>query len=144
MKKCLASMFALAVLSLVSQARAAEGLPSSSALSAMGLSGMQIMSDAEGMSVRGMGYSGNPHSVKPSSLAFGASYAKVGDHGASAGSVNGYLATGPHAAGGSNLSFAGKVNVKAHVYGPIDSLHVGAKVHATVVFAGGASSAYSH
>jgi hypothetical protein len=41
-----------------SSARAEDGAPSTSALSAMGLSGMVVMSDDQAMSVRGMGFSG--------------------------------------------------------------------------------------
>ena len=39
-------------------ARAADGVPSSAALSAMGLDGMVVMSDDQAMTVRGMGFSG--------------------------------------------------------------------------------------
>ena len=39
-------------------ARAADGAPSTTTLTAMGLDGMVVMSDDQAMSVRGMGYSG--------------------------------------------------------------------------------------
>ena len=51
--------FAIAALlacALVSPAAAGEGNVSNRALSSMGLSGLKVMSDDQGMNVRGMGY----------------------------------------------------------------------------------------
>jgi hypothetical protein len=81
-----------------SQALAANGVPSDTTLAAMGLSGLRVMSDSEGLAVRGLGWSG--------SSAYGQSFAVVATHGAAAGSTNGYNASGKKVAGGANLSFA--------------------------------------
>src|SRR5262249_53593451 len=74
----------------------ASELPSHATLQAMGLGDLQIMTDEEGLSVRGMG-----------ALAYGQSFAAVSGPGAAASSVNGYLSQGSHSAAGKNLSFAG-------------------------------------
>src|SRR5262245_43942117 len=66
-----------------SAAFAANGLPSRATLNEMGLGGLQIMSDAEGLAVRGQG-----------AIAYGKSWAVVSAPGASAGSTNGYLSEG--------------------------------------------------
>ena len=102
MKVCL---LGLAMLALVgaSQVWAANGRPSSETLSAMGLSDLQVMSDAEGLSVRGMGWYG--------ASAAGKSFAVVSAYGATAGSTNSYNAKGKYKASGENESYAG-VEVK--------------------------------
>ena len=84
-----------------SSALAANGLPSRATLNEMGLGSLQIMSDTEGLSVRGQG-----------AIAYGKSWAVVSGPGASAGSTNGYLSQGSHSAEGENLSFA-HVSVKS-------------------------------
>ena len=78
-----------------SSALAANGLPSQATLNEMGLGSLQIMTDAEGLSVRGMG-----------AIAYGKSWAVVSGPGASAGSTNGYLSEGSHSAEGETESFA--------------------------------------
>ena len=85
--------FAL-VVALSSSAVAQNGLPSNAALEAMGLSGIQILSDSDAMAIRGMGYQPphNPHDGgkdKPWSAASGLSYANVGDAGVHGDSVSG-------------------------------------------------------
>jgi len=82
-------------------ALAADGLPSQATLKAMGLGDLHIMTDTEGLSVRGMG-----------AIAYGKSWAVVSGPGASAGSTNGYLSEGSHSAEGDNLSFA-HVSIKS-------------------------------
>ncbi len=82
-----------------SQALAASGLPSDTTLAAMGLSDLRVMSDSEGLTVRGLGYNG--------ASAYGKSFAAVSSHGATAGSTNGYNAKGKYVAAGHNNSYAG-------------------------------------
>jgi hypothetical protein len=71
--------------------------PSKASLSALGLGGMQPMSDAQGSKVRGMG-----------AIAWGSSYANGVSvfSGSSAGSNPGYLAVYPHAAAGFSYATA--------------------------------------
>ncbi len=80
------------------QALAASGRPSDATLAAMGLSDLRVMSDGEGLAVRGLGYNG--------ASAYGKSFAVVASHGAIAGSTNSYKASGKYKASGHNLSFA--------------------------------------
>ena len=102
MKVCQLILLVVAALS-ASQALAANGQPSDATLAAMGLSDLNVMSDSEGLAVRGLGWSG--------SSAYGQSFAVVATKGAVAGSTNGYKSSGKKVAGGSNLSFA-SVEVK--------------------------------
>jgi hypothetical protein len=81
-----------------SQALAAGGLPSQATLSAMGLAELRVMSDSEGLAIRGLGYSG--------ASAAGKSWASIAGYGAAAGSVNSYNAKGKYLAGGRNESEA--------------------------------------
>src|SRR5690606_38270664 len=132
----LSTCCALAV--AASSASAANGIPSSSRLAAMGLSGAKIVSDPDAMSVRGMGYT--PSSAKASR----GSFALVGDIGkdglAAAGTLNVYKAEGGHYASGQHFSEAGKtvkhgkiVIIGGKKFGEI-------KVHSVHVFAGGSAS----
>jgi hypothetical protein len=109
MKRCLIVVLAASMLvAFVGVARAEHGMPSQATLRAMGLSGMQVMSDREAMGVRGMGYYSSRE--KPKAIAFGISYAKVSGHyGARAGTVDGFFAKGKHYAAGAHGSIAGKV-----------------------------------
>ena len=127
-----------------------SGVVSDSTLRAMGLSGMQVMTDAEALAVRGKGWDGggylevpNGHHSKPWSLAGGASFAAVGDDDVEAGTVNFYLAEGEYAASGTNFSEAGAtwtdilsvdINGIVKTETQVESIHV---------FAAGASSAMS-
>jgi hypothetical protein len=89
----------LAAFAVATPLFAAGGRPSSETLSAMGLSGLNVISDDAGLAVRGFGYNG--------ASAYGQSFAVVAGHGAAAGSTNGYKANGKKKASGANLSFAG-------------------------------------
>jgi hypothetical protein len=88
-----------------SQALAAGGLPSDATLAAMGLADLHVMSDHDGLAVRGFGYHGGA-----SARGFG--WAVVSTPYASAGSVNSYDASGKNKAGGQNSSYAG-VEIKS-------------------------------
>ena len=141
MKKLLTVVAALAVMVILSaSASASEGAISSATLKAMGLSGMQVMTDDAGMDVRGFGYQ-RGKGKKSLAIAFGASYAHVGGKGGSAGSVDGYLAVGKHFAGGAHGSVAGKTTKHVTKKGRRGK-HV--KKHSVKVYAGGfaVSSAY--
>jgi hypothetical protein len=106
MNRCLTVVLAASLLATLSSAAQAEqGMPSQATLRAMGLSGMQVISDRDALNIRGMGYQ-KSHSK---AIAFGASYAKVNGKGAEAGTVDGYYAEGKHYAGGAHGSIAGKV-----------------------------------
>ena len=165
MKRCLTVVLAASMLvAFVGVAQAGHGMPSQATLRAMGLSGMQVMSDREAMGVRGMGYySSNKSnkSNKSTAIAFGISYAKVGGHyDARAGTLDGFFAKGKHYASGKHGSIAGKVVIKkggrgghgGPPKGPPNETYTngnggppkgpphdggGVKVKAIVVFAGG-------
>ncbi len=109
MKRCLIVVLAASMLvAFVGVAQAEHGMPSQATLRAMGLSGMQVMSDREAMGVRGMGYYSSRE--KPKAIAFGISYAKVSGHyGARAGTIDGFFAKGKYYAAGAHGSIAGKV-----------------------------------
>jgi hypothetical protein len=158
MKRCFTVALAASLLvALGSVAQAAQGMPSQATLRAMGLSGMQVISDFDAMSIRGMGYQ-KSHSK---AIAFGISYAKVSGHGAEAGSIDGYYAEGKHFAAGKHGSIAGKIVItkggkrkhRGHDGGNMDWVgdtnttppngdhhgggHKNVKVKAVIVFAGG-------
>ncbi len=105
MKACVTSLLSVGLLAtLAGSAHAEQGLPSQAMLSAMGLSGIQVMSDSEALTIRGLGYGG--HSV---AIAYGKSYANVGGYGAKAGSKDGFFAKGKYSAKGKHGSYAGKI-----------------------------------
>jgi hypothetical protein len=146
---------------MVSQvAHAESGRPSRQALDAMGLGSLVVMSDDEALAVRGEGFRGGS-SVK----VFGNSFATINGKNGGAHSENGYFAEGKHAAKGSNFSFAGVVHIWSDHKGKgRDWGHKNprgghgwmpggdwggkpggdVKIHATVFFAGGSSSAWAH
>lgn len=127
---CCAALMA----SAASTAAAHDGAIDNNTLAAMGLSGVQIVSDQEASSVRGNGFA----------IAAGGSFAFVGSHHAAAGSANGYLAAGHHFAGGVNGSVAGKTVTRTRVVrgprGPVRSVRT---THSVKVYAGGFSAAAS-
>lgn len=156
MKRCLiVAMAASMLVAFVGIAQAENGMPSQATLRAMGLSGMQVMSDREAMDVRGMGYSSHGSTA----IAFGISYAHAGGQGASAGSLDGYFSKGKYLAGGSHGSIAGRIvitkgggggggppkgtNGGPPNGGPPNGGGGGTQVKATIVFAGGFAHAYA-
>jgi hypothetical protein len=86
----------VAVVVMMAGAAKADGNVSSSMLAKMGLSGMQVMSDVQGTTVRGMGYYHRQNVVA------GVSYASAGY--ASAGGA--YYAAGNNFAAGASVSHA--------------------------------------
>ena len=129
---CLA-VLAVAVL-FTSPADADNGLVSSAQLQAMGLAGMQVMTDAEAMSVRGKLLSGNTFRLprqrpnnkkhkKPWTLAAGGSIAGIaGEHdgkGLIVGSANLFISDGKYFAGGaSEADFSLTKSKTEEVMGP--------------------------
>jgi hypothetical protein len=105
MKVCKLSLLVAALLvgalTAASQALAAGGVPSDATLAAMGLTDLRVMTDSEGLAVRGLGYSGF------GAAAFGKSWAVISTPHGSAGSFNGYNSVGNYQASGDNFSFAG-------------------------------------
>jgi hypothetical protein len=151
MSKVITTLCAALVCVVVSNAKA-EGI-SAGAMSEMGLSGLTVMSDSEGLAVRGKGSIGlhcdSCVRTEPSAKAFGNSFATMrlencpdcvalegGSH-----SENGYVAMGPYYAAGTNFSEAGAV------YTTIESVDVGGavttltKTTSARVYAGGFSTA---
>lgn len=137
---------ALAMMCLVSSVQADNGAIDSATLSAMGLSNVQVMTDAEAQDVRGMGYSVRPR--RSLALAFGVSYATIGggSHGGggSAGTVDGFLAFGNHVAKGDHSSIASietvKTETKTILGVPAYSI---TKTHKLTIGAGGSSSSFA-
>ena len=115
MKSVLTFAAACSMLALAGVAQADNGTPSQSTLDAMGLSGLQVMSDSEADSVRGFGYYG--YSPKNSYvLAYGKSYAHVSGYGAKAGTKDAYYAEGTYYAKGRHGSRA-RIVVKKGKHG---------------------------
>ncbi len=121
--KLFVTLPALALIVALSGSAFADNGISQATLQDMGLAGIELMSDADAMAIRGMGWDGGhdipkpPTSDKPWSLAFGISYAKVdgGYHSeASAGTVDGFVAEGKFMAAGEHLSEAGIVKSDTH------------------------------
>jgi hypothetical protein len=123
--KTLLSIASVLVLS-AAPALAGQGHVSSQSLAKMGLSGMQTMSDAQGMSIRGTSIA----------VVSGSSHAFINGEGGGANSSNSYFAAGHHSASGANVSFAvaGDVTIRG------DDVHVSAGF----VAAGGFSTAHAH
>jgi hypothetical protein len=126
MTKLFVTLPALALAVILSGSAFADNGISSETLNEMGLAGIQVMSDADAMAIRGLGYDGGHHSPAPStsdkpwSLAFGVSYAKVekdGHYGddASAGSIDGFIAEGKYMAAGEHGSEAGYVKTETKI-----------------------------
>jgi hypothetical protein len=92
-------LFCLVTVVLLAASQASAAVPSEATLAAMGLSGLEVMSDAEGLAVRGFGYRGTS--------ANGKSFAVVSTKNASAGSQNSYSANGKKFSFGANESYAG-------------------------------------
>lgn len=117
-EEALAMKMLLAVASVLvltaAPAFAAEGQVSDQSLAKMGLSGMQTMSDNDGMQVRGL------------SIAVVGGFSTASVPGAS--STNFYFAAGHHSASGNNASVAGSIS----------------GYHVTIVGAGGFSSAHAY
>jgi len=116
-------------------ASAEDGLPNQETLSAMGLSGMQVMSDQEALSVRGQGFA----------FAGGLSWAFIGPGFPNAASVNVSASYGDYWASQTNGSTADKlkINVTNVVFYPDGSVAVNGNAKYTRYSASGYSSAKS-
>ena len=148
MNKMILVVPALAMMCLVSSAQADNGAIDSATLSAMGLSNVQLMSDAEAQEVRGMGYRPRPKKHKSFALAFGVSYAHIGggSHGGggSAGTVDGFLAFGNHVAKGDHSSIASieKTETKTKTILGVPAYSI-TKTHKLTIGAGGSASSFA-
>lgn len=119
------------VASMVSTVSAADAI-SKSTLASMGLGSMQVMSDNDGLAVRGLGYRGTYATVWGESTA---NYqGQTSTNGYEAGAKHKY---GPSSAEGKNLSVAGTVKLKY-------SSEYGIYLKANLGVAGGFSSASAH
>jgi hypothetical protein len=157
MSKTILSLVAAALVCAAgSTVLANDGLIASTTLSSMGLGSLEVMSDAEGLAVRGLGYSGghnsygghkNKHdSKKPWASAEGKSWAVAGIDGyheeAAAGSHNEYAAEGKYHASGNNFSEATASKTESlRVDFPDGTFSMETKVRSISVGAGGFSSA---
>jgi hypothetical protein len=162
MNKVILSTLVAALVCVASAAQAETGI-SSKTLSAMGLSGISIMSDSDALAVRGKGFEGgsNDHfrlckdcgprgKASPASAAFGNSFATINLETCSdciptgsAHSENGYLAFGPYAASGTNYSEAGATFSKSEIVDIDGVIKSVTTVTSAKVWAGGNSSAMS-
>jgi hypothetical protein len=161
MSKFFVAFPALALMvALSANALAENGSVSQQSLQAMGLSSIQVMSDEVAMTIRGKGFQGGGYSPpappagaeKPWTIAFGVSYAHVGNvgfdgwevSGTGAGSVDGFIAEGKYMAQGEHYSQAGKTFTKSkelQVKGAPATLEITTKsIH---VFAGGFATSSS-
>jgi len=145
---------AIVVGAMLSQSAQAEsGRPSRQTLAQMGLGSLVVMSDNDALAVRGEGFMGGSY-VRVT----GSSWATIGNPNAGAHSENSYFAEGRHDAKGSNSSYAGVAHIwiggkpGGHMDGGDqwrgqpprgDSHNVHVKIHATVFFSGGHSSAWA-
>jgi hypothetical protein len=162
MSKAILSTLVVTVIGVAaSTSHAANGI-SAGTLAEMGLSGLVVMSDSDGLAIRGKGFAGGSQSggchfcgprakKEPWSAAFGNSFANISFGGdcpdcipnGDAHSENGYAAEGPYAASGENFSEAGAevTNIETVVIdGVTKSITTTVKAR---VFAGGFSSAMS-
>ena len=161
MSKFYVTLPALAlIVALSSNALAENGSVSEQSLQAMGLAGIQVLSDDVAMTIRGKGFNGGGHhppapptgGEKPWTIAFGVSYAHVGDvgydgwelSGTGAGSIDGFIAEGKFMAQGEHFSEAGKTYTKStelQVKGAPATLEI--KTRSVHVFAGGFATSSS-
>lgn len=144
---------AVALVAMAGSARAEQSI-SAETLSAMGLSGLTVISDGDALAVRGHGFSGGRMSkgcskcgprgkVSPYSRATGSSFATIEVKDGGSHSENSYFAEGPYAASGENYSEAGSTITN------IESVDIDGIVKTitttctTKVWAGGSSSSMS-
>ena len=120
MRVSIIALLACSVLAATAGLSCAEqGLPAAATLGDMGLSGLQVISDDEALDIRGFGYDPwhgyGRHAKHGMATAYGRSWAQIAYKGASAGTEDGFAATGKHLAQGEHGSEAGIV-IK-HYYG---------------------------
>lgn len=150
---------AIVVCAMLSQSAQAEsGRPSRQMLEQMGLGSLVVLSDDDALAVRGEGFKGGGSYVRVT----GSSWATIGNPDAGAHSENSYFAEGKHDAKGSNSSYAGVADIwvggnqggykdkggskpRGGNYGGSKpgGGYGNVKVHATIYFSGGSSSAWA-
>lgn len=126
---------ALTIVSGLGAAAQAETGLNQRTLDQMGLSGLSMMSDEAGLAVRGHGYTG----------AYGYSWAAVASRGATAGSVNGYVAKGSKYSSGDSYSDAGIIikDSGGHGGGGYGDKSYGGGGHGGGGYGGGGKSIYA-
>lgn len=157
MSRCFVGLIAAGlIVGLTGFASAEQGLPSESMLSAMGLAGMQVMSDEDALAIRGFGYDPwhgyGKNAKKPMATAYGHSYASISGHGANAYSEDGFHTKGKHKTGGKHKSHASLIVQKVPHHGggwgqESRGSHGGGhapRAKQVTVFAGGFSHASTH
>ena len=145
MKKVMLVLPALAVMCLASSVQADQSAIDSATLSAMGLSGVQVVSDAEAKNVRGMGYRYGNYGVKT----YGHSYANIstrrgGNLRFETGTEDGFESRGRYLSGGQHASEAYVDYVKTET---VDVPGAGSKTttisRSLTIGAAGSASGYS-
>ena len=120
MKKLSVFVPALALAVMMSASALAEnGAVSSTTLDAMGLSGMQVMSDEEAMAVRGRGFV-SAYGDSSSSIRLGLNFGPLGQLQADTSTADGFYSDGRYLAGGSHQSeslFSGSLSESVEVSG---------------------------
>jgi hypothetical protein len=139
MTKGIFTILAVVVFCVASNVAVAnDSAPNQDTLAAMGLSGMQVLSDSDALDIRGKGYFHKPASQVQ---IWGSSNANVSKWGGSAESKNGYKASGKHFAEGSNHSYAGMSSKEKSIWGFGHHLKFHATYKSVEFNAGGGSAA---
>ena len=100
MKKLILVLPVIAVLCFANAVKADNGAIDNATLSAMGLGGVEVISDQEAMKVRGQGFFVGTSAA----LAFGASFSTIDSPFGATGTVDGFFADGRYHAAGSHQS----------------------------------------
>ncbi len=156
MTKLFVTLPALALVVALSGSAVADNGISQATLQDMGLAGIELMSDADAMAIRGLGYDLSTNTPepprsdnKPWSLAFGVSYAEVEEDGhghldGEAATLDGFVALGKYMASGEHFSEAGITKVESNelrVKGHPATMEINTK--SLRVYAGGFATASS-
>ena len=154
--KLFVTLPALALIVALSGSAVADNGISQATLQDMGLAGIELMSDADAMAIRGLGYDLSTNTPepprsdnKPWSLAFGVSYAEVEENGhdwfgGEAATLDGFVALGKYMASGEHFSEAGITKVESNelrVKGHPATMEINTK--SLRVYAGGFATASS-
>lgn len=142
------SIFSLALSAVLvvaaAQAVSADDAIATSDLAAMGLAGLDTMTDSDALAVRGKGwmpptynYPVHPGFGAPGADAYGTSWANISNDHGSAGTDDGFFAVGHFSAGGSHFSEAGKEIVTMEIVEIDGSIKKHTTTEAVRVFAGG-------
>lgn len=148
MQKVILSLCAAAIVTMAAgNVMAEEGAIQDNTLAAMGLSGLNTMSDSEALAVRGSGFNFSLFGIQildvEGVIAGGGSFASVNNPQGDAGTVDGFLTGGRYAAGGEQYSESGWQTIHTEdvlVNGEIKAFTV---TDGFKVFAGGFANGWS-